>query len=150
MGTSPPAQSQTESLAAQVIGARPKRGTLEERQAALRGLETELLEECIVVSRDTLRFREISEEQDMPPQEWVDEVGLDAAMERFRCAKSGWMSRKNAPIAVQLAVQLGVGIIKSRATEKMGSKTINAVVVQFPAAPNKYQQLVLAEGESDE
>lgn len=111
-----------------------KKSADDERNHALKALESELLEECLVVSRDMMRFREIQPDQAEPPEEWVREVGYEKAMERLRCALAGHDNRKNAPIAVQLAVQLGVGIMKSRASEKSGSITLNAMLVGFPAA----------------
>jgi hypothetical protein len=130
MGSSPLAQSQPESPVTQVIS-KPKRSE-DERMKAIRGLENELLEECISVSRDALRAKEIDPTAEAPPQEWIDEMGLERASEAFRCAKAGWDTKKNAPIFVQIAASLGVGIMKSRATEKTGSRTINATIVQFP------------------
>ncbi len=99
----------------------------------IRGLENELLEECIVVSRDTLRAKEIDISAEGPPDEWIQEMGLERASEAFRCAQAGWSTKQKAPIFLQIAAALGVGIMKSRATEKTGSRTINATIVQFPA-----------------
>lgn len=130
MGSSPLAQSQPESPVTQVISKRQK--SEEERLKAIRGLENELLEECVSVSRDTLRAKEIDINAEGPPDEWIAEMGLERATEAFRCAQAGWSTKKNAPIFVQIAASLGVGIMKSRATEKTGTRVLNATFVQFP------------------
>lgn len=132
MGSSPLAQSQPESPVTQVIS-KPKRSE-EERMKAIRGLENELLEECISVSRDALRAKEIDPTSEGPPDAWIEEMGLERATEAFRCAQSGWSTKQKAPIFLQIAASLGVGIMKSRATEKTGARTINATIVQFPGA----------------
>lgn len=126
---------------------KPKRMTEAERNAYLRGLETELLEDSLSVSRDTLRFREIDPGATEPPADWIEEVGLERATERFRCAQAGWMTRKDAPVGVQIAMQLGVGILKSRAQKDVGAKTLNVQVVQVTAPLPKFPELVLEAGE---
>lgn len=116
----------------QVIS-KPKRSE-EERMKAIRGLENELLEECISVSRDALRAKEIEPNAEAPPEAWIEEMGIDRATEAFRCAQSGWSTKQKAPIFLQIAASLGVGIMKSRATEKTGARIINATIVQFPGS----------------
>lgn len=128
---------------AQVIK-RPKRQALtvaEERERALKSIESELLRDSMEVVVDSLRFREITPGQEEPPPAWIREVGEKRAIQRLRVANAGWMNKKEAPIAVQLAQVVAVGIIRSRATEKAGPKTLNVQMVQMSAPLPKFPEL---------
>lgn len=146
-GSSPLALSQPESSVTQVIPRR-RSAQADERNRILQTLETELLEESISVSRDTLRFREIAPDAEGPPQEWIDECGEEKAAERFRVAQAGWMTRKNAPVGVQIAMQLTLGIMKSRATKDKAPQTLNVQVVQLTAPIPVFPELELESGET--
>lgn len=113
----------------------------EERDRALKNIESELLRDSMEVVVDSLRFREIKPGQEEPPPQWVREVGYKRAIERLRVANAGWMSKKDAPIAVQLAQVVAIGIIRSRATEKAGPKTLNVAMVQMSAPLPTFPEL---------
>lgn len=113
----------------------------EQREQTIKNIESELLRDSMEVVNDTLRFREITPGQDEPPPAWVREVGQKRAVERLRVANAGWMSKKDAPIAVQLAQVVAVGIIRSRATEKAGPKTFNVAMVQMSAPLPTFPEL---------
>lgn len=120
----------------------------ERKDRSLRAMEDKLLDESLSVVGDALKFAHLSEDAEGPPAEWVDEVGVEAAERRFRVAKAAQLPAAKAPMGIRLAANLAVGIIKARATEKTGDKTMNIAVVQMPA-PTEYPKQIV-EGESDE
>ncbi len=141
----------------QVIN-RPKRREIsveEKRERVLKNLESDLLRQSMEVVSDTMRFREVAPPLVDPesgetlwvdndlPAEWVRELGEEKARERLRVARAGWMDKKTAPIGVQVAQVLAVGIIRSRATEKAGPRTLNVQVVQMSAPLPTFPELDL-------
>lgn len=137
---------------AQVV---PRKASIEEkRYKALKHIEEELFEESMVVMRDAIRFVEIDAGQTEPPEQWVLALeeefpgrGLEMAMRRLRAANAGWMTKKDAPIAVQVASALVVGIGRSRSAEKAGPRTLNVQLVQVSAPLPSFPSLRLQAGE---
>jgi hypothetical protein len=117
------------------------------KQAGLRAMEDRLLNESLSVVADALKFAHLPEDAEGPLPEWVDEVGVEAAERRFRVAKAAQQPAAKAPMGIRLAANLAVGIIKARATEKTGDKTMNIAVIQMPAPQEYPKQLVEAESD---
>lgn len=107
----------------------------EEKFAEIRAIEDEILAESSLVIRDALRFREIEPDADGPPEVWVDEVGEEEAMRRFRMAKAAHMNAKQAPVGFSLAKATMVGITKARAAAGAGVRTLNVGVSVVMPAP---------------
>ncbi len=87
------------------------------RSSQLRAIleaENNVLQESQQVSQAMLAFHEVEPDQVLPPKEWVEKYGQDAAEKRLRVARSGWLPSSAAPSAVKYAVQIMVGIAKSR------------------------------------
>lgn len=137
---------------AQVV---PRNTSVEEkRYKALKTIEEELFESSMIIMRDSNRFVEIDAGQTEPPQQWVNELegdfpgrGLEMAMRRLRAANAGWMTKKDAPVAVQVAAALVVGIGRSRSAEKAGPRTLNVQLVQVSAPLPSFPSLRLQAGE---
>lgn len=117
------------------------------REQTMKSLEAELFLESMQIVSDMNKFREIDPGQEEPPEAWTAELGYKAAKERLRSANAGWMSKKEAPIAVQVAQAVVIGISRSRATEKTGPRTLNVQVVQMSAPLPQFPELLLSEGE---
>lgn len=132
----------------QVVYGKKKPISIEQqREQTLKSLEAELFLESMQIVSDMNKFREIDPGQAEPPESWVEEMGYKAAKERLRSANAGWMSKKDAPIAVQVAQAVVIGISRSRATEKQGPKTLNVQVVQMSAPLPQFPELLLSSGE---
>ena len=71
----------------------------------LRSLEDELLTEATRIVAGVMSFDAIDPESETPPQEWRQLHGEEEALRRYRLAKYGLMSRKDAPIAITVAQQ---------------------------------------------
>lgn len=108
-----------------------ERTSAELQQDRLREIEDSLLTQSLSVIDDTLAFRDIAPEDTDPPPEWILQYGKKEAMKRFRLAKAGWATKKDAPSGAAAAERVAVGIIKARATEKAGPKSLNIAVVQI-------------------
>jgi len=113
----------------------------------MKTLEAELFLESMQIVSDMNKCKYIDPGQSEPPEEWVEELGYKAAKERLRLANAGWMSKKEAPIALQVAQAVVIGISRSRASEKAGPKTLNVQVVQMSAPLPQFPSLRLSAGE---
>lgn len=119
----------------------------QQREQTLKSLEADLFLESMQIVADSFKFREIAPGQETPPEEWVEEMGYKKAMERLRSAQAGWMSKKDSPVAVQVAQAVVIGISRSRASEKQGPRTLNVQVVQMSAPLPQFPELLLSSGE---
>jgi hypothetical protein len=135
-----------------------KKSAEEKRFNTLKHIEEELFQESMGLVRDALRFTEVEGplkdengnnyfSTHVPPQEWVDELGEEGAKRRLRAAQAGWMSKKDSPVAVQVASALVVGIGRSRAASNQGPKTLNVQLIQVSAPLPQFPSLRLQAGE---
>lgn len=76
--------------------------------------ENRVLQTSQQVVEALLAFHEVEPDQALPPQDWVERYGQDAADKRLRVARSGWLPTAHAPNAVKIAAQVMVGIAKAR------------------------------------
>lgn len=139
----------------QVVSRSKKLSVEQQREQTLKTIEADLFQQAMQVTLDSLKFAEVEWDQDEPPQEWVDQLeysypgrGYELAMQKLRTAKAGNMSKKDAPIAIQVAQAITVGISRSRAQLSAGPKTLNVQLVQLPASvmPD-FPELLLTAGE---
>jgi hypothetical protein len=104
------------------------------QQEKLRVLEDELLEQSLEVVGGTCSFAELDPEKfDKIPQKWVDDMGMEKAAKFHRLAKAGWLPAKDAPVAITTATKVVSSIVRARATEKAGPKSLNMNIVQLSA-----------------
>lgn len=106
----------------------------ERRERSIRSLESDLLEKSLTVAMDSMRAFEISPDQEEPPEAWVKELGVKGAVERLRTAKMSLLSKKEAPVAIDVAKTVAMGIIRARSVEKTGPKVLNVQFVNLPTA----------------
>ena len=109
------------------------------QQDGLRRLEDELYKGSLEVVSGTLDFAELDPaDLDKMPEGWTER--------RHRIAKVGWMSVKDAPVAIATATKVLTGIVRARATEKAGPKQLNLNMVSI-TAPLKQLEVIDIEGE---
>ena len=97
--------------------ARGSRYQDELRSTQLRAIleaENRVLQTSQQVVEAVLAFHEVEPDQVLPPADWVERYGKDAAEKRLRVARSGWLPSAHSPSAVKIAAQVMVGIAKSR------------------------------------
>lgn len=120
----------------------------------LRAAEDKLLAQCIDIVEGSLDFAALGFNEDGK----VDEDQLPAAWSmlspaekarKIRLAKYSCLPSTEVPHGVKLAHTTLIGIMKSRATEKSGTKVFNLEVSTFPApAPlNQSKEAIDAEYE---
>lgn len=109
----------------------------------LQSIEDKLLMESIGILQDVQCFSDIDPGTEVPPPEWVEELGPVRARKRLRLAQAGWMSSKEAPIGIKVSQDIATNIMKAKSQRMVGS-TLNvtvekAVIVQ--AEPVQYPEL---------
>lgn len=81
---------------------------------------------------------------DKPPDEWYDlfEGDVERGDKMFRLAKTGLLTKQDAPMGIHVAIAHAQSVAKVRAARQdaKGSTTLNIeqAVVQFPGAPSLY------------
>jgi hypothetical protein len=100
-------------------------------RARLQGLEDELFHESLSIVHDALKFADIDPGDEEPPEQWVEELGYEAATKRFRLARMACLSAKEAPVGIKMAQAMATGIIRARAADKGSSHTLNIAVVHL-------------------
>ncbi len=109
----------------------PRKAALNVQFDRLQEVQDEILERSLFVTDGAVRFSEVEEGAVMPPQEWIDELGEEKALIRFRAAKAGWKSAKEAPVGIKVAMQMASTIIKAKAMEQAPARTLNVALVHW-------------------
>jgi hypothetical protein len=105
----------------------------ETRMARIEQIEDEIFERSAGIVNAALSFSEIAHNQDEPPDEWIAELGLEAARQKLAVAKAGWLPASIAPNALKLAAQTMTGISRGRAYRvKITQQNLN-VKLTLPA-----------------
>lgn len=119
---------------------KPKVSELDLAQRRLRSLENEIVAEASEVVASAMQFSKVTcEKGERPPQEWIDELGEEKAMQRLRVAQSAWMSAKDSPVALKMAQAVLVGSIKANATREAAPRSLNVALVSI-AAPVSFPE----------
>jgi hypothetical protein len=110
------------------------------QQDGLRRLEDELYAGSLAVVGGVFNFAELDPANlDKIPEGWTKQ--------QHRIAKAGWMSSKEAPVAIVTATKVLTGIVRARATEKAGPKQLNINMVSMAAPLEALEVLDIEEEE---
>lgn len=103
------------------------------RQQKIAELEDEVFQTSVGVVQAMLDFHLVTPDQQEPPPDWVEKWGREAAEQRLRVAKAGWMPNSLAPAATGLASRIVTGIARARGSRQqaLGPAEIN-VKLQLP------------------
>lgn len=117
-----------------------------EAEENLRDIENQILADSLVVVRDAIDFHSIEADEKAVPAEWVEELGEERAKRKFRVAKGAWMSTKDAPNGILVAMKMASAIVSARSAEKAAPKALSITWIQ-QAAPGEvaaaYPELVV-------
>lgn len=104
----------------------------------IRAAEDKLLTQCLNIIESSLDFAALGFtasgelDPDSIPLEWNDLSDSEKAR-KIRLAKYSCLPTVDVPYGVKAAFATAMGIIKSRAVEKSGTKVFNMEVSTFPA-----------------
>lgn len=103
------------------------------RQSKISALEDEVFQTSVGVVQAMLDFHLVTPDQQEPPPEWVEEWGREAAEQRLRVAKAGWMPNSLKPSGLDVATRIVTGIARARGSRQasIGPAEIN-VKLQLP------------------
>lgn len=116
-------EAPVEALA--IVGPKPLRKTGVD---AIREVEDRLLMKAMGQVENALSWDEIDFGTLEPPAEWVAELGEVEAKRRLRAAQAAQMSSGESPVGLKHAKDLLLGVVKARAAEKAGPRSLNVVV----------------------
>lgn len=145
------------AAASEVIDRLPKQLQAPKRRevvkSRLREVEDEILQTHLTVIRDLGYFRDI--DPSLPPEaireipsSWVEELGSEGeAAKRMRVAMAGWLPPKDAPMAIGISKSIVLGILKARAKEAQGPRTLNVAFVKFVAPAQQFEEIIEGDDE---
>ena len=136
-----------EVVEAEVVELVPAASADELAKRVFREVEDELYGESMEVIQGVLQFAEVDFHADPngdgpPPREWVDRWGLKKARKLYKLAVIGNMPKSEAPLAVDIAKSVAMGILKARSKDAEGLKRLNIdeVHVHMPAPAQLYAE----------
>ena len=144
-GLPPLAQGLPHETPSAALVERPILSLAEKRDEALQDVTDRLLSESQGILADSLATFDLDQDdldKPKPPKEWVDEFGSKRAHRRLRVARAASLPKKDAPIALEQARAIMVGVVSAKAREKGGNKTLNVAFVNVPAPP-EYAKVIL-------
>lgn len=115
----------------------------------LTGIREELFVEHARILRDVARFRDIDPKDELPPQEWMLQMGSEEAWKMFRIARASWINAKDAPVGLKISAQIVTGAMKAMAAENKNMRALNIQVVQIiaPGTPEpSFPELEVGDG----
>lgn len=101
--------------------------------------EDEVYLQALTVAHGVTLFTEVNPLDEEPPDEWVEKWGVERAQKLFEAAKYGHYTRKEAPIGVQMAVDMAKSERRARSNIEAGPKTLNVSVVAMPKFDDNYK-----------
>ncbi len=114
----------------------------------LKKIEDDILKKAMITIDEAMSWRDIDPGEKNIPPDWMD-MDPDEAVKRLRVANAAWMNKKEAPVGLNIAKDVLVGIIKARATEKAAPMhTLNIMHVQM-TAPMPQFDVIQLEAEND-
>ena len=99
----------------------------------------ELYEQALDVVFGASLFTDIDPNDDEPPQEWVDKWGAKRAMKLLASARFGHLTKKDAPVGLQVAIDMAKSERRARSTVESGPKQLNIAVVAMPKFHGSYE-----------
>lgn len=100
----------------------------------LRAAEDKLLAQCLETMEGVLDFASLGFDSDgeaQIPEAWSS-LTVEEKARKIRLARYGCLPSADVPYGAKAAFNTAIGIIKSRATEKAGTKVLNIEVSAFP------------------
>lgn len=118
---------------AELVQVMPPQEAILLQNERLQRVQDELLARSLSVADASVRFAEVDPESVGPPQEWIDEVGLQAATVRWRIARASWLSVKESPVGIKVATSMAIGILRAKAQVESAPRVLHMEVVHMTA-----------------
>lgn len=120
---------------------------------AIKAAEEKLFSDALSIVQPYMKFAElgfdeVSGEVDSIPYEW-EGLPEEEKKKKIRLAKAGWMNSSDTPHAVKMAHATILGIIKAKATENSGAKTLNIESITFPSPAQKPEEFEVIDVEGE-
>lgn len=119
----------------------------ERRNERLREIEDQIFYKSAALVEAHMDHFEVSPDQEEPPPAWVERYGADAARQRLKVAKTGWLPKRDCPSGVDLAGKFLIGSVRARAYRQANPVQQNLnVKINLPAPTSKDHPTLEAEG----
>lgn len=114
-------------------------------EALVETVTDQLFQETTTILQSALAFADIEPGATEPPQEWIDRFGEDGALKRFRIAQYAQLTHKDAPIGLEIATKVAVGITKAKLDRSPGNRPLNVQFVRYEQTTNNFPEVILEE-----
>ena len=109
------------------------------RRAEFEKLEDANYQKALEAIQGVVRFGDVSEFENDPPEEWVQEFGIKTAKRMLNYAKMAHMTRKDAPIGMTLLADVVKTERRARAAKNQDApKELNIAVISMPLPSTMY------------
>lgn len=117
-------------------------------QAAEELIEEQIFDQSCQVVSAAMAFADLEPSAIAPPTEWIEIYGEQEAWRRFRIAMASWMSKKDAPMGISVAMQIHTGITTARARRgETGGRVLNVGVINITLPQRQYEEQEIIEVE---
>lgn len=114
---------------------------LEKRQEQLSSIRDDLFKKVTDIVDPMLQFAEFDPERpDVVPLCWRH-FPEEEQKRRMRVARAAWQTKKEAPVALEHAAKIYLGIVRAQATEKAAPRSLNIAFVKVLSQPKNYDEL---------
>ncbi len=119
------------------------------RRDELKEIEQNILGSALQVVSHVMDFAQIDPTAEAPPEVWIEEMGEIAAWKRWRVARAGWVSAKEAPVGIKVATQIASAGIKAHA-ERVEPRRLNVNLITVQSTDHLYEVLEVGNGREDD
>jgi hypothetical protein len=119
----------------------PRKEPQTEVVPVLDSIKEDILRQVSSVVSGVTRFADISEHDEGPPEEWVEQLGEEEATRVFRVARLANLPKKDAPAGMEYSVKLLTGIMAAESRKKAPRRTMNVSLVGMPAPELNYASI---------
>jgi hypothetical protein len=126
-----------------LVKARAARGpAARRRDEIMADKENELYDESASLLRDLMFFGDIDPDNppELPPQQWVKEVGVKRAERRFRLCQEAWKPASRVASGVLIAKHVFTMMHKAKSDAKR-PRSLNVQLIQMNQPPRVYPEI---------
>ncbi|MEE9393404.1 MAG: hypothetical protein V3W41_12955 [Planctomycetota bacterium] len=111
-------------------------------QVGLQELEDTLFKRAFEVTTGAMAYADMPWDWQEPSQEWIDDLGKEAAWRKFRLIKAGQLPTSHAPAGLKVATAITMAHMNTRAVQRGPQLAVNVVVLTEQPEKKYPEQIV--------
>lgn len=110
--------------------------------AGLMELEDTLFKRAFEVTTGAMQYADMPWDWEKPSEEWIRDLGKEAAWRKFRLIKAGQLPASHAPAGLKVATAITMAHMKTRAVQRGPQLAVNVVVLTEQPEKKYPEQIV--------